>query len=111
MSQQRLERLVNHVALPPQLPVRQDDLDQIDNALRCRLEHASIVLRDALNGEFYDQGDNVRYIVQISKSTNSGGKLNRSHLMSEFRTLTRRGLLILHIPEQNAGLLIRRQQG
>jgi hypothetical protein len=105
-----LESLINHVSLPPQLPGKPEmTTDQIGHALTTRLLNASRMLSALTTGKLSQQWDRVRYILQICKSVNAGGKLNKSLLSTEFQKLERGGLLVLHVVEQNAGLLIRRQ--
>lgn len=106
-----LESLANHVALPPKLPgQRESQLDQIEQALTDRLLDASRTIRDLTNGEISQQWDSIRYILQTCKNINAGGKLDKNSLLTEFRRLERKKVLILHVAEQNAGLLIRRHQ-
>ncbi|KAI9734261.1 MAG: hypothetical protein M1834_002365 [Cirrosporium novae-zelandiae] len=104
-----LESLFNHIALPPRLPGKHErSIEQIGHALIVRLLNASRFLRDLTNNEFRDQWDCIRRILQTCKTVHSGGRVNKSSLLTEFRTLEHKDLLILHITEQNAGLLIRR---
>jgi hypothetical protein len=104
-----LDSLVNHVALPPQLPGKADrNIDQIQLALTNRLLDASRILRDQTKGEFSSQWESIRNILQVCKTANASGKLNKASLLAEFARLERKDFLILHIAEQNAGLLIRR---
>ena len=104
-----LECLVNHVALPSRLPGKADsNVDQIQHALTSRLQDASRTLRNQMNGESSRQWECVRNILQICTTVNTGGKLNKISLLSQFGRLEHKDLLILHIAEQNAGLLIRR---
>jgi hypothetical protein len=105
-----LESLVNHVALPPRLPGKADsNVDQIQNALTNYLLDASRILRDQTNGEFSRQWERIRNILHICRSLNAGSKLNKSSLLAQFGRLKREDFLILHVAEQNAGLLIGRK--
>jgi hypothetical protein len=104
-----LDSLVNHVALPPQLPGKADsNIDQIQHALTNRLLDASRTLRDQAKGESSSQWERIRNILQVCRTANAGGKLNKASLLAEFARLERKDFLILHVAEQNAGLLIRR---
>lgn len=107
-----LESLVNHLALPLRLPGKADDgIDRIERAISSRLLDASRTLRDLTNaGESY-QWDCTRNTLRICNVLNAGGKLNKKSLLAEFQTLERKDLLILHVAEQNAGLLVRRHHG
>lgn len=105
-----LESLANHVALPPRLPgKRESQLDQIENALTDRLLDASRTIRDLTHGEISQQWDGIRRILQTCRTINAGGKLDKKQLLTEFRGLGSKHVLIVHVAEQNAGLLIRRQ--
>lgn len=107
-----LNALVNHVGLPPCLPGKQEEgLDEIEDALAVRLLNACRALRDLTEGELSQQWDRIRKILQICRVVNAGGKLDKASLSSEFQTLERKDLLILHLTEQNAGLLIWRNHG
>ncbi|RFU26654.1 hypothetical protein B7463_g9687, partial [Scytalidium lignicola] len=103
--------LFNHVALPPQLPGKQDDkISQVEWGLINLLQNASRTLGDLTTNDLYNQFEVVCYVCRICKAVNAGGKLESTALAAEFRNLGRKEFLILHIAEQNAGLLIRRQQ-
>lgn len=105
-----LELLFNHVTLPPQLPGKCDHkIEEIEAALILRLLNASRELRDLVHNDFGFQWDSIRQSLQICKAVNAGGKINKACLVTEFRRLKHNDVLILHIAEQNAGLLIRRQ--
>ena len=104
-----LESLFNHVALPPRLPAKEENsIEQIEHALTVRLLDASRVLRDLSNHEFGGHWDCMRLVIQSCKAMNRGGRINKTSILAEFRSLAPKNLLILHITEQNAGLLIRR---
>ena len=104
-----LERVFNHIVLPPKLPSKKDSrLYEIESALTQRLLTASRLLRDHVNVEYHDQWDCIRRSLESCKAVNLGGKLNKNSLLTQFRNLQRKDILILHIAEQNAGMLIRR---
>ncbi|KAG9228031.1 hypothetical protein BJ875DRAFT_529478 [Amylocarpus encephaloides] len=108
---QLLEPIFHHLALPPQLPERQENnLDKIGEALADRLLCASIALRDATYEQFGPCFDAVRRVILTAKTINAGGKLNQISLLKAFRELQGNDLLIVHVAEQNAALLIRRFQ-
>jgi hypothetical protein len=103
-----IEGLVNHILLPPDLPGFPElCIDQIEDSLRSRLQDASVTLRDTLRD---DKFDDLRFILQTCSQVNIAGKINKSNLVTAFRNLTPRTVLILHITEQNTGLLIRRKK-
>lgn len=104
------ESLVNHVALPPRLPGKEDsNLDQIQSALTGYLIDASRTIREKTRSECSRQWGSVETLLHTCKILNAGGKLNKTSLLTHFRNLERKDRLILHIAEQNAGLLIQRQ--
>ncbi|KAH7021746.1 hypothetical protein B0J12DRAFT_773782 [Macrophomina phaseolina] len=115
MSQTRAATLVelfNHIVLPARVPSKCDDnIAIIEAALVDRLVEASRTLRDVAADDLYRRWDDVRRILLTAKTLNFGGKLDRLALLQELRRLEHDGLLILHIAEQNAGLLIRRPNG
>lgn len=66
-----------------------------------------------MSGDFIDHWklwDNIRSSLQVSRLVNTGGKLNRSSLLHEFRSLGRNDVLILNVVEQNAAILIRQDE-
>ena len=106
-----LEAVINHVALPPRLPAKADnDADQVEQALNGLLLNASKTLTDLAPGDLSRKWDITRNTLRICSEVNSGGKLDKASLLSEFQCLKCNDTLILHIKEQNAGLLIRRHQ-
>ena len=105
-----IESLFHHVVLPTRLPgARESSIDETERALTDRLLAATRTLRDLASNEGGDQWDSLCRSFQICRVVNAGGRLNTRSLSTEFRSLERNDLLILHITEQNAGLLIRRQ--
>lgn len=101
----------NHVALPPNLPGKQDEsIDQVECALIDLLRNASRTLGRLTENDICDQFDVVCHMLDVCKAVNAGGKLDKASLATKFRDLRQKDILILHIAEQNAGLLIRRDQ-
>ncbi|KAH8689142.1 hypothetical protein BGW36DRAFT_442375 [Talaromyces proteolyticus] len=104
-----LSQIINHIALPPKLPGRREDnLAFIDENLAKRLRDSCRILRDYTRDEISHQWDTLCSILQTCRKLNTGGRLENSRLLTEFALLESRHLLILHVTEQNAGLLIRR---
>lgn len=102
----RLESLVNHVALPPRLPGRQDGkLNEIESDLIAFLMNAASKV-DSGN----ELGD-LRRSLQTCKVVNADRRLRKSSLLTAFRELQVDEFLILHVVEQNAALVIRRDHG
>ena len=104
-----LKSLCSHAALPPKLPGKQEsNLEEVEQALTSRLLDACRTLRNATDDEVFHKLERTRKILQICKDLHSGGRLSKTTLVTGFGTLERKDLLILHIAEQNAGLLVRR---
>ena len=82
-------------------------MDRTEHALTDRLLDACRTLRDLTEGDLSSQWDSIRNILRICRAVNNGERLNKNSLLTEFRRLERKDLLILHVSEQNAGLLIR----
>ena len=105
-----LESILHHVALPPRLPDKQEPaIDEIELKLVERLTVSAKKLRDTLDEENRSIWDGIRRILLTCKALNAGRKLNRTSLLTEFRALDHQNLLILHLAEQNAGMLIKRR--
>ena len=101
--------LVNHIALPPQLPGRRDSsVSLIEDALASRLRDGSRILRDLTIDESSHQWDCLSSILQTCRIVNGGGKLDSGRLLTEFSRLESKSFIILHVAEQNAGLLLYR---
>jgi hypothetical protein len=99
----------NHLVLPPRLPGHQDaKLIQIGNDLLERLIKATRLLASLPNQN--GRWECLRRALQTCKVVNEGGKLNKASLLSAFHDLKGNDILTLHVTEQNAGLLVRRQQ-
>ena len=111
MASAVLKALVNHVFLPPQIPGKNDaSLPGLSEAFFNALIRAVLTLRDSGDGKLYRLYDSVRLVLQNARVLNANGKLDRDSLIKTFRELDDRSFLILHVAEQNAGLLIREQK-
>lgn len=106
-----LESLFHHVALPPRLPGKRDSNIKIETALIVLLINATRTFKEHTNNEFGEEPDDIHRILQTCRAMNSGGQLNKTSLLTQFRTLEPNCPLILHVTEQNAGLLIGRRNG
>ncbi|KAF2802818.1 uncharacterized protein BDZ99DRAFT_428253 [Mytilinidion resinicola] len=105
-----LESLFNHIVLPPRLPGRHDsNRTNIEHAFIDRFINASRAMRSvAADGPHRAAWDSICRSLHTSRTCNPGGKLDKTSLCREFRNLTDRETLILHLSEQNCGLLLRR---
>ena len=106
-----LESLVHHIALPPQLPQQQERLSTLNKIQDALLDHllAATNILDALH--LGTPWHCIRRSIQTCKTINSGGTINKTALLAAFRELENGSdeVLILHVAEQNAAVLIRRE--
>jgi len=102
--------IVNHVVLPPKLPHQTDaNPDLVEAALASRLRDAAASLKELTTGKLSEEWQRVYAILQSATTLNAAHRLDSTSLLPAFQSLQPGFLLILHIPEQNAGLLIHRQ--
>lgn len=98
-----MEALANHITLPPQLPGRKDPkLNQVDAGLLIFLLDSLLKFGPA------GQYDVLRRALRSAKLVNAGGRLEKTTLLAAFGQLEDGEFLILHIGEQNCGLVVRR---
>lgn len=107
-----MEALLNHVVFPERLPSRQDaDIRALDINLVDSLIHAAEALAgmtsDADKGIWQDVRKTLIVARALNDDTDAGG-LEKTSILESFRQLAPTTSLILHVREQNAGLLIKR---
>ena len=103
-----VEAVFNHIALPPRLPGSQDvSIERIEHQLIDRLLNATSQLAASLKG---DEIVPLRRSLEIAKRVNANGRLTKSTLLTAFSELEANEFIIAHVREQNAALLIRKQQ-
>jgi hypothetical protein len=103
-----LEAVFNHLVLPPKLPERQDtDIESIQQSILSRLIRACETLEQSTGNEFRDTWTSVRRSLLVCRDTNLG-HLEKVSMLTAFADLGANDILILHVVEQNAALLIRR---
>lgn len=106
-----IESLIHHIALPPQVPAKQESrIDRVELGLTNCLLQATRTLCGITDGVQHRRWDTTRRTLQTCKELNVGGKLSKTSLLYEFGRLHHNEILILHVTQQNAGLLVRRQQ-
>lgn len=100
----RTRQLVGHVMLATSdTPLSQPGTQSCLNPM---LTSAGRVARDlTLDPEAYRVWDSVRLSLETCRTVNQAGRLNKASLLKAFRELGVQEILILHIAEQNAGLL------
>jgi hypothetical protein len=104
-----LANVFNHLVLPPRLPGEQDaDIEHISNDVLDRLIRATVTLGKLAGQEQASVWHAVRKSLHRCHTLHARGRLEKQSLISEFRHLEHDQPLILHIIEQNAALIIRR---
>ncbi|KAF8867182.1 hypothetical protein BDZ45DRAFT_609382 [Acephala macrosclerotiorum] len=102
-----LESVFNHLVLPPKLPGQRDiDIESIEQNILTRLIRACDILGKFIDQQFAETWASLRHSLRVCLNINPG-RLEKASLLQEFRNLQRNDLLILHVVEQNAALLIR----
>lgn len=104
-----LPYVYNHMVLPPQVP-GQEDPDPV--AVSCnvlqRLASACEAVKNIIglpwNEAFHTLHSSLRVCLLLNK-----GRLDRKWMLHYFGKLEIGQMLILHVAEQNAALIIRRQ--
>ena len=103
-----LESVFNHLVLPPKLPEHRDiDFEGIEQSILTRLIRACDTLGKLTGEQLRETWASVRYVLRTCLNINRG-RLEKASILQEFCNLQRNGLLILHVVEQSAALLIRR---
>lgn len=104
-----VEDVYNHIALPAHLPTRQDSrIDKIEGAVFDRVLNASV----KLSGLFPDDGSLISLYrsLKTSRRVNMSGRLSKASLLSAFKELKSTHFILIHVAEQNAALVLRRQE-
>lgn len=100
----------NHLVLPPQIPGRQDeDIDSTSENILSRLLQAAQQLGSLCNGRERLALKNLRQTLYQTRYLHSRGRLEKDALEEELRNLELDVPILLHIAEQNAGLIICRR--
>ncbi|KAH7403218.1 hypothetical protein BKA64DRAFT_443813 [Cadophora sp. MPI-SDFR-AT-0126] len=103
-----VEAVFNHIALPPRLPGSQDDaIDKIERQLIDRLLGATNQLAESLTDSELVP---LRRSLEVAKRVNANGRLTKSSLLTAFTELEATDFIVAHVREQNAAVIIRRQQ-
>ena len=108
-----LELVYNHIALPRKLPDRCDDERQVhlvERNLTSRWIEACRLVGERTDAQYSHQWEHTRRLLQSCKEINVGGRIDKFALLRELRCLDKGFSLILHVVEQNAGLLVRRYE-
>ncbi len=101
------EALLNHLALPLQLPQRQDlHLDAVEAALVDHLVAAAKHMRDLSGHPAQALWDSVSRSFRASRTFVSRGRLEKASLAEELRRVVDFDFLFLHVRSQNAAVFI-----
>lgn len=105
--------LFHHLALPQQLPHAEDaDLSAIEASLTDQLLVAVSLMRDSARDALQSGSccvwERVRQCLAVSKAILNDGRVDRIRLLSALRTIQPLEVLLLHVRNQNAALLIHR---
>jgi len=107
-----LRSVYNHVVLPPDIPGRLDsNLLAINQDLLLRVQNACSEVASATGAEFGREINFLRKSLNYCWCIHISQYLDSSQLQSAFRDLNDGESLIIHVVEQNAGLLVRRNIG
>jgi hypothetical protein len=106
-----LDALYNHLILPPRLPAKEDGkVDQVEFQLMSRLLNTAHLVRDQTRHIYASQYDVIVRSLKSCCNMNANHTLNKRAMLHELAVLQSPGVLILHVAEQNAGLLIWRHK-
>jgi hypothetical protein len=105
-----LQALLTHLTLPPRI---REDLDVADRVLAPELTKLAIAsfrrLQKLTDGDFDTEYDNVCMNLSASLSLQGDSGYDEAALLQQFATIrnaTSIAFLIVHVPAQNAALLI-----
>jgi hypothetical protein len=104
-----LDALFNHLVFPTQLPSKGDNIAPLESALLNRILATATNLRYQLQGHFQSSYDTLQTSLQACRSIHINRNLDRRALAHELSNIQPKHILILHITEQNSGLLVWRQ--
>ncbi|EXJ58525.1 hypothetical protein A1O7_05951 [Cladophialophora yegresii CBS 114405] len=103
-----LRAVATHMILPPDLPGGVDrNLPEIDGDLLRRAQDACTELKATIHSEFQRELSLLESSLDYCYFTHSSAHLDSLQLQRAFRRLQEGEILIIHVHEQNAGLLVR----
>lgn len=110
MAPSMLDALYNHLVLPPRLPGAQDlNLAAVESALLDRVHSTALHLLAQVPKPVQSSYAALQTSLQACRSVHINRRLDRRILSEELLKLQPDCILILHVTEQNAGLLVWRQ--
>ncbi|KAJ5065101.1 hypothetical protein J3E72DRAFT_210908, partial [Bipolaris maydis] len=105
-----LHQLYNHVALPRDVPGKEDgNLHHINAALLNRIMSAVAKTTSYFTADLRSHLETLHSSLQASQILNVSGAISKSTLIKQFHILGRHKMLVLHLNPQNCGLLIYHQ--
>lgn len=103
-----LQAVFNHLVLPPQVPGRQEaDIDALSHDVLTRIIHTCVKIEALMDPPWAEAFRSLRASFQACLALHLD-RLERLTMLDHFRNLQPNAMLILHVAEQNAALLIRR---
>ena len=103
-----VETVFNQLVLPPKLPNQQDaDVRAVEDRILSRIIKTCSDLQLKANGETGIALKNLLHSLKICGNINQE-RLDKAQLLIALRMLRREHVLIVHLVEQNAALLLHR---
>ncbi|KAJ4350053.1 uncharacterized protein N0V89_008674 [Didymosphaeria variabile] len=107
-----LLQLYNHVALPRDVPGKEDsNLGAIEAALLDRILRAVEEIAPLVPQDHTQIVDAIKGTLTSSRAVNVGGTLDKDILVQEIDQLSDRRALLLYVKEQNAAVLVYKDTG
>ncbi|KAF3060564.1 hypothetical protein CFAM422_011134 [Trichoderma lentiforme] len=104
-----LKSIIDHAVLPPKLPgEREDNYQEISDEILKRLVRACEAAKSLASPPFADAFQSLSESLQAAMNLNRG-QLERETLIKHFSQLQPNTVLICYVVEQNAAVLIRRE--
>ena len=108
-SNELLLSLINHIVLPPRIPAKEDHDSVVNQELTRRLIQAAQSIRDYANQESLLEWEQLLSGLKASQALNSESHLDKATLIDRLTVLSPGTFLVLHVSNQNAGILNYRQ--
>ena len=103
-----LELAFNHVVLPPKLPGKQDgNIEDVEKKLFSLILRGTNAMKSCAGDDDLFIWQDIEKALRTCRHVNEDRYVNKTALMNIFRHFEDENAVILHITEQNAGLLIR----
>ncbi|EED24514.1 hypothetical protein TSTA_078690 [Talaromyces stipitatus ATCC 10500] len=103
-----LELTFNHIAFPPKLPGKRDgQVEAVEKDILTRLRTAVRTIKAYPNDSTPSIWEDIERSLAICRLVNENGFLNREALEVALQSVKLDDTIVLHVSQQNAGLLIR----